>query len=59
VNRVLFTEAVEKYLDRLRLGKRPLRSISGKKRNLAMFAAVSPHKKYLDQFDRDDVLLRG
>jgi len=57
VDRILFTEAVEKYLDRLRLGKRPLRSISGKKRNLEIFAAVSPHKKYLDEFNRDDVLL--
>jgi integrase len=56
-DRVVCTEAVEKYLDRLRLGKRPLRSISGKKRNLTIFAAGSPHKKYLDEFNRDDVLL--
>jgi integrase len=57
VDRIVFTEAVEKYLDRLRLGKRPLRSIAGKKRNLETFAAVSPRKKYLDEFNRDDVLL--
>ncbi len=57
VDRVALTETVEKYLDRLRLGKRPLRSIAGKKRSLEIFAAVSPRKKYLDEFNRDDVLL--